>query len=397
MDAQTLFRTRIALVQTFCERNGLDGLLLNRQDNFAMATGGRRNYVSTGSDMGANGLLVTRGGAVYFVGNNIEAPRLEAEELGTFGCLFVTFPWHAGSPAQAVAERFDGVIASDDGSVGPNVHAALAPLRSLLTPAECEKYRRLGQCAAEAMTATLDAVAPGMTEADIAARLVYEGRRRRCRVPVALVAADDRITQYRHPVPTEAPLLGNGLEERAVSRYVMVVGGFVREGLVASITRFKAVAPLPAELADAYARICAVEVRMQEATTPSATLGDVFEVCRRAYAEFGFNANEWQHHHQGGATGYAGRTAKGGPNVATPVIDTTWGRRASEILGAEAPLGAAFAWNPSAPGVKSEDTFLLLPDGAQEIVTATAALPPADLPADVGKAAGVRKSGIMGA
>jgi Xaa-Pro aminopeptidase len=396
MAAQALFRIRVALLQAFCERNELDGVLLNRQDNFAMATGGRRNYVSTGSDMGANGLLVTRGGGTFFAGNNIEATRLEAEELGALGCEFIRFPWHAGSAARAVSERFQGAIASDDGSLGPNVHGALTPLRSLLTPMELEKYQQLGRLAAEAMTDTLEAISPGMAEADIAARLVYEGRRRRCRVPVALIAADDRIARFRHPLPTEAPLLSPGLGEQSVQRYVMVVGGFVREGLVASITRFKAVAPLPEELHDAYARICAVEVRMQEATVPGATLGGAFAVGQRAYEEFGFGPEEWRNHHQGGATGYAGRTAKGAPGDVTPVLDTAWEARVSELAGETVRFGGAFAWNPSASGVKSEDTFLLWPGGEREIITGTPSLPLAELPLDKVVTGNFKKSGILG-
>jgi len=49
-----------------------------------------------------------------------------------------------------------------------------------------------------------------------------------------------------------------------------------------------------------------------------------------------------------------------------------------EIAGDDAPCGCAVAWNPSAPGVKSEDTFLLLADGTQEIVSETPAFPALD-------------------
>jgi antitoxin VapB len=234
-----------------------------------------------------------------------------------------------------------------------------------------------------------------MPEADIAATLVAEGQRRRCQVPVALVAADERIAKYRHPLPTVAPLLGGG-GETSVRRYVMVVGCFLREGLVVSLTRFKQVEALPAELTDAYARICAVDAVMQEATRSGQSLGDVFAACQAAYPQFGFAADEWHRHHQGGATGYAGRTCKGAPGETFPVLDTHWPARAAEILGEAVPFGSAFAWNPSAPGVKSEDTFLLLPDGRQEIVSRTPGIPPVDLAPVLGRACAVEKAGIAG-
>ena len=206
-----LFEARMALLRLFMEDAGLDGLLLSRCDNFAMATGGLRNYVSTGTDMGANALFVPRDGSVCVIANAIEAPRQTAEELAGLHCEVLVHPWHAGSAAEAAAARFNGNLASDDGSLGSNVHGALAGLRSLLTPWEMEKYRRLGRLAADAMTATLMAVEPGMPEADIAALLVHEGWKRRCRVPVALVAADERIDRFRHPLPTESPLLDDAV------------------------------------------------------------------------------------------------------------------------------------------------------------------------------------------
>ena len=94
------------------------------------------------------------------------------------------------------------------------------------------------------------------------------------------------------------------------------------------------------------------------------------------YAETGF-AEEWQLHHQGGLAGYEPREI-----LARPGENTLAAPR------------MAFAWNPSAPGVKSEDTFLLLPDGTKEIITRTPALPRVDLTAVLGRKTDVVKSGI---
>jgi hypothetical protein len=57
-------------------------------------------------------------------------------------------------------------------------------------------------------------------------------------------------------------------------------------------------------------------------------------------------AGEWNNHHQGGLTGYLAREIRVGPDC--PV---------------KARIGEAFAWNPSAPGAKCEDTVLLEKDG----------------------------------
>lgn len=391
-----LFQVRIALVQAFLRERGLDGVLLTRPDNFAMATGGKRNYIWTHTDLGSNALFVDKEGQAFFIGNNIEEGRERDEELGPLGVSYHAFLWFEGASAKCVKQHFAGNFASDDGSIGENVHAAMAPLRALLTETELEKYRRLGTLAAESMEATLASIQAGDAEADIAARLTAEGAKRRCQVPVALIAADERISRYRHPLPTIGPLISGHLAERRVEKYVMVVGCFLREGLVVSLTRFKKVAELSQDLEERFARICAVDALMQEATQPGKRLGDVFSACQAAYAAQGFSPDEWHNHHQGGATGYAGRTAKGMPGQTFPVLDTHWPAQLKAILGHEIPFGAAFAWNPSGPGVKSEDTFLLLPDGSREIISTTPSLPKIDLESVLKRPCNVIKSAISG-
>lgn len=389
-----LFQTRIALIQAFLRRYRYDGILLNRVDNYAMATGGRLNGVNMFSDIGANALFVTRDGQPYYVGNNIEAPRQLEEELAGQNCGVIDFLWCEGSPAEAAARRFSGAVVSDDGALGKNVHADLAPLRATLTLEELEKYRALGKRAATAMTAALDAIEPGWTEGDVAARLTAEIAKQRCSAPVVLVAADDRLPRYRHPTPRVAPLLGDPASERPIQRYVMAVAGVQAEGLVCSITRFKRIGDLPPGIADAHARICGVDAAFQEATRIGRSLGDVFADGCRAYEALGFTRDEWRNHHQGGATGYGARTCKGAPGETFPVLDPSWRSELREILGADIPLGAVFAWNPSGPGVKSEDTFILDPDGKQEIVTQTPDLPQVDLARVIGRETSVIKSGI---
>ena len=386
----TLASVRVAMIQAFLQANGWDGILLNRVDNFAMATGGRRNYVSTQSDLGACGLFVPVTGDVHYAGNNIEATRIMDEELASAPCSAGSFCWFEENGAGWCRKNFSGTLVSDDGSLGENVHGALAPLRSILLPEECARYRELGRLAADAMEAALRAITAGTPENEISARLVYEGQRRGCLVPVSLIAADDRIARYRHPLPT---LPGSSIEKK-VQHYVMVVAGIVRDGLSVSLTRFKLVDGVAPDIADAYGRICAVDACMQEATRPGETLGGVFEACRAAYPRFGFVENEWHNHHQGGSTGYAARTCKGTPGETFPCLDTAWTASLRETLGITAPLSAAFAWNPSAPGVKSEDTFLLHEDGRQEIITETPSLPKVNLETLLGRPTGVVKSGM---
>jgi len=395
MSDKDLFAIRIALIQAFLRQHGYDGVLLSRMDNFAMATGGKRSYIFTASDLGFYSLFVTKEGKVYYVGDNIEAPRALSEEIGSFGCEIRKYLWFEGRPADLVKKEFRGNFVSDDGSIGQNVHNDLAYLRVLMSPDELQKYRRLGPLAAEAITAVAKSVRVGDAEADIAARLVAEGAKRRCLVPVALVAADERIASYRHPLPTEAPLLGSQQTETKVRGYVMIVTCFLKEGLIVSVTRFRRVGDVPAHIPDALARICAVDAIVQEASESGKTMGDAFAALQKAYSKMGFPQDEWHNHHQGGTTGYAGRTCRAVPDDPFPILDRRWAKSVKEIAGIDVEFGHAFAWNPSGVGVKSEDTFIMLPDGRKEIVTRTPEFPGVDLESVLGRPTDVVKSGMM--
>lgn len=397
MSKKELFDIRIALLRVYLSKNDFDGILISRVDNFAMATGGSRNYIWKYSDLGANSLFVTKEGEVFYVGNNIEEKRILDEELNGLTDKAISFLWFEGLPSEAVIKYFgsDKKFVSDDGTLGHNVNNDLSVIRALLSRYELEKYKKLGRLASEAMTATLKDIKQGVSELEISARLVYEGHKRGCLVPVALIASDERIEMYRHPLPTEKLLLEDDEDRmKRVKNYVMVVGCFWKEGLVVSLTRFKKVGKIPEETEDAYKRICGVDALIQENTLPGKTLGEVFQVIQQSYIRMGFPQNEWHNHHQGGATGYAGRTCKGKPGETFPVLDTYYPEEVSKLLGRKVEFGSAFAWNPSAKGVKSEDTFILYPDGTQEIISLTPELPTVNLEEVLGKPTKVIKSGM---
>lgn len=397
MSKKEVFDIRIALLRVYLTKNDFDGILISRVDNFAMATGGSRNYIWKYSDLGANSLFVTKEGEVFYVGNNIEEKRILDEELNGLTDKAISFLWFEGLPSEAVIKYFgsDKKFVSDDGTLGHNVNNGLSVIRALLSRYELEKYKKLGRLASEAMTATLKDIKQGVSELEISARLVYEGHKRGCLVPVALIASDERIEMYRHPLPTEKLLLEDDEDRmKRVKNYVMVVGCFWKEGLVVSLTRFKKVGKIPEETEDAYKRICGVDALIQENTLPGKTLGEVFQVIQQSYIRMGFPQNEWHNHHQGGATGYAGRTCKGKPGETFPVLDTYYPEEVSKLLGRKVEFGSAFAWNPSAKGVKSEDTFILYPDGTQEIISLTPELPTVNLEEVLGKPTKVIKSGM---
>jgi Xaa-Pro aminopeptidase len=337
----TEFSQKQGRIQTLLAERKLDALLLRRVSSFAWATCGAASYVNTATTNGEAALVITPSGR-YLITNNIEAPRLEQEEkLAAQGWEFRVAPWHEAR--DTVAELTRGLRLGADGPYPGATDLAddLARLRANLTPEEGERFRELGRLCAEAMDSAVRAVRPGQTEYQIAGMLAHEAESRGVQAIVNLIATDERIFAFRHPLPTAKKL----------ERYAMLVLCGRRWGLVCSVTRLVHFGRLPDELRRKAQAVAQVDASFIAATRPGQSLGEIFRRGMSAYAEVGF-ADEWRLHHQGGPAGYEPREY-----VATP--DST------DVVS----LGQVYAWNPSITGTKSEDT-ILVGEVENEVLTA---------------------------
>jgi len=313
----------------------LDALVLERVASFAWATCGASSYVNTASTNGVATLVITRDGR-YLVTNNIEARRLaEEEQLAQQGWKFEVVPWYDSQDRVAVLTRGMAVGADGPRPGAVDLSVELARLRSNLTPQEGERFRTLGRLCAEAMGATMRSIQPGQTEREIAARLAFESEVRGVQAIGDLVATDERVFAFRHPLPTE----------KRLDHYAMVVLCGRKWGLVCSLTRLVHFGPLPDELRRKMLAVAEIDAALIRWTRPGLTVGDVFQRVTEAYARAGY-PDEWRLHHQGGPAGYEPREF-----VAIPGLE----ERIAE--------GQFYAWNPSIAGAKSEDTFCV---GAHE-------------------------------
>ncbi|MCX6027876.1 MAG: M24 family metallopeptidase [Chloroflexi bacterium] len=324
----------------------LDAILLKRICNFAWLADGASSYVNTAADQGAASLLVTAD-RQYVLTTNIEATRIGDEEpLRSLGFDFAVDPWYG--PSTALAALTDGLRLGADAphDNATDVGAELNRLRLNLTPAEGERFRTLGRTCADAMNAAIYQVAPGMTEYQIAGLLANETLAREALPIVNLIATDERIFRYRHPLPTAKKL----------KRYAMLVLCGRQYGLVCSITRLIHFGPLSDELRHKELACARVDATMIARTRPGVTLGQVFQATMDAYAAEGF-PGEWRLHHQGGPASY-------NPREFTATPDST------EVV----QEGQVYAWNPSITGLKSEDTILVGAAG-NEVLTTIAGWP----------------------
>jgi antitoxin VapB len=191
------------------------------------------------------------------------------------------------------------------------------------------------------MDSAIRSIQPGLSEYEIAARLELETSARGVLAVATMVACDERVFAYRHPLPTD----------RRIKRYAMLVLCGRKWGLVCSITRLVHFGPLLPEVQEKAQAVAQVDATFIAETRPGRKLGDIFQEALTAYEAVGY-PEEWQRHHQGGSAGYEARET-----VATP--------ESTEIV----TTGQVYAWNPSIRGTKSEDTILIA-DGGFEVLTA---------------------------
>jgi peptidase M24-like protein len=309
----------------FCKRNHYDGVWLRRRTNIAWLTDGADVHVDSSSSTGVASLLWTPRKKVVLT-TNIEARRLADEEFGSEWDVRATNWWKKAPPPKG---RFATDFPDDP----------FAELRASLTDFELSEIRRFGEAAAAWLEAYLKRLRPGMTELEIA----HAGASP-FSFPVFLVAADERIAKYRHPIPTR----------KKVEKTVLVAVCPRSRGLTVAMTRIVHFGKqLPPDLRRRHEAVCRVDAALHAATAPGQRWCDILEVGIQIYRETGF-ADEWKHHHQGGPMGYEGRDFKATPTETRRVVEHQ-----------------AIGWNPSITGTKSEDTIL----SSGEVLTTSADWP----------------------
>jgi len=328
------------------EREKLGGVLLNGQHNFAWITGGSNNGIDHSRENGAASVLVTSKGRRYLLANNIEMARMLAEEVSPELFEPIEFTWQDEKAsdtfsADTAAKIACGTVAADL-ALNPTVRAIdglIAECRHSLTEEEIARYNSLGKDAASAIDGVVERLRPGMTELAIAAMMRQELAGWLIESVVTLVAIDDRISRFRHPVPTR----------KGIGETVLLVTCAKRNGLIASLSRVVTLGNPSAELIDKTEAAAFVYAKLLASTRPGATGSDLYHMAHGAYEAVGF-PGEIDKHHQGGAAGYRTRDW-----VAHP--------KSGDVV----KRNQAFAWNPSMTGTKVEETAIVTDDGIETL------------------------------
>ena len=332
-DDMAIKRVRI---REFIQNHGLGGVLFTLQKNFSWYTSGGRGYIATTTDKSAGQILATPN-QDYLIANNIETNRfLNEEGLGELGIRPLSYRWDAD--ASDINQLTERVLAGKKHTTDVGPHAAeIDHLRYSLTPLEVERYRALGRDCEAAMNDVARSIEPGMTEWQIAGRLQCALADKQVIGAVVLVAADERISLYRHPIPTN---------KRLENRALLVTCGR-RHGLIVSLSRMVSFGAVSDDLRRRHDACMAVDATFIESTTVGADVDEIVQKAIDTYEEHGFT-EEWTLHHQGGGTGYETRDFRG--TLHSKEVVQPW---------------QAYAWNPSITGTKTEDTIIATPDGPE--------------------------------
>lgn len=329
----------------YCERKGIPGIVLRRRSNIAWAAGGADVHCDTATGLGVAALVWSPERKLCFT-DVIEAARLREEEpFESLGWTVESMNWWDADT------RIASLVAEGYGCDWPE--DPLYEERATLSAAEVASVRDLGRETAEVVERLLkNDCKPGMTEWHLGGAVAGWLRDRGIQAHVCLIASDERIARYRHPIPTR----------KAIEKLAMVAVCAQRGGLIVSLTRLVSFAPLSDDLKRKHAACVSVDRALHAASVPGSRWCDALAAGVREYAAHGF-PEEWTLHHQGGPMGYECRDFKATPSE-TRLI------RPRQLIG----------WNPSITGTKSEDTVLTGADGGAtaENVTRTGAWPEMD-------------------
>jgi len=330
-------KEKLTRVRNFMESNDIKVVLIKKQPNFTWLTAGGLNMVGIATEAGVTSLLVTHN-EHYCISNRIEAARMMDEEgLNSLGFKLLSYEWYEDRELELVKEVTGGVKIGCDVSVGGyiNVDSGIKELRYELTQGEIERYLFMGNKLSLAIEKVLTEIKPEESEAEITGRLCAELWKDRIDPVGYMAAADERAKLYRHPIPTM----------NRVRKYLMLCINARYKGLVTTITRLAHFGDIPESLLKQYQKNVEIECIMITNTRIGEEIRVPLLAAIEEYKKIGL-PEEWKLHHQGGSMGYYAR-------------DIRVSLKNNELI----RKNQAFCWNPTISGTKSEDGFIVTPDG----------------------------------
>ena len=319
------------------QEKGFDAVLINKSEHFAWITAGGDNIVTRFVEGGICNILITMDKR-YYICNNIEALRMiEEEVLDQLGFEAKTMYWYEDRTMEFVREIIgDAKLASDSDVPGTaDANEMLRYHERVLCDNEIARYLHLGKVFSEVIESYMETLRPGVTEIAVAGGLAAKMWASGLEPVLFLVASDERIYKYRHPIPTAKP----------VEKFLMVSCNARYKGLITKITRMVHFGKAAPELLEQYNQTVEIENVCASMTRPGVDDVELLDMCRKMYTEYGY-PEMWKVHHQGGPQSYT-----------NGFYLITYNNH--EVIRMHQPYG----YNPSITGTKTEDAFIVMEDG----------------------------------
>lgn len=333
---RSVAQERRQILRNWMASRGFDAVLISRRDHFAWLTAGGDSRVLNNTEFGFGHLLITPE-KHYLLGHTMDALRLFEEQAPGQGYELIQVRWYEGDPRQKAMELASGRVASDSGWPGTEeVSEQIGWLHFPLSALDISRLRWLGRQAEIVIKEVANVVCPGMTEQEIASQFRAHFALLSIDLDVLIIGSDERIFNYRHPLPTQKP----------VERYVLLHPSATRWGLHANITRSLHFGAPTEEIARVYSAVADLEGQLLASLRPGLKFADILANQKKWYAELGIT-EEWRGHFQGGPTGYQ-------------VVDTNRCLGETEVVSNQ-----TFDWFITARGAKVEELSLLTEGGVE--------------------------------
>ncbi len=330
--------SKAADLHALMDKNHLDGLYISKQEHFAWITAGGDNIVTRFVEDGVCAIFITMTGR-YFICNNIETQRMKDEELlDQLGFEARGMWWFENRTMEFIRELIGekGKFAADVALEGASdANPMIRSLEKVLSENEVGRYVHMGEVFSHVIESYMATIQPGDTEKEIAGRLGARMWENGLEPVLLLIASDERIYKYRHPVPTDKKL----------DKLLMISCNARYKGLVTKITRMLHFGKIPAEFQDQYRKTVEIENAMAAASKPGVDEIVPYNIAVKMYEDYGYH-EMWKVHHQGGPQSYTN-----GFYLITPTTHN--------II----KLHQCYGYNPSITGTKTEDGFVVTEEG----------------------------------
>ncbi|WP_300365313.1 Xaa-Pro peptidase family protein [Brachyspira sp.] len=328
----------IERLRDYIDSNDIDAVILNRRSSFAWFSQ-CENSMNFYTDFGLGYIYVDKNDAFYYTSNN-EAPRIEREIFK--GSIAVkSFSWVDG-PAKNVSKLIKGKKVNADFSFnGVNEDFAnIKKLRYSLFDDQINTAIELGKTSASILEKTMKNIKPGLTEYQIEAEIRYAFGKENIELPVLLIACDDNLNVYRHPLATF---------KIANERFIAVLCPRYK-GVVIALSRIVYFRKRTEEEKKRDETICKINNLLMNETNIGMNSKALWDFMVKTYKEENVET-EYLNHHQGGAIGFESREW-----VLRPALEETIYKN------------QMIAYNPTLIGTKAEETLLIL-ENSKEILT----------------------------